>query len=68
METSGYKAMIKFLLEKIYGFSSRVNVWSWQKLYGNRKTGLGYERIPTSKYKFNEWIKGYKKWKKDEVQ
>jgi len=25
-----------------------------------------YKRIATSKYKFNEWIKGYKKWKKDD--
>jgi hypothetical protein len=37
LETGGYKEMKKFLLEKIYSFSSWLNVWSWQKLYGKRK-------------------------------
>ena len=26
-----------------YHFASKLNVWAWQKLYGNKKTGLGYE-------------------------
>ena len=56
--------MIKFLLEKIYHYSSALNVWSWQKLYGNKRTGLGYKKIETSDYNFPSWIKGYKKWKK----
>ena len=58
------KKMIKFLLEKIYHYSSALNVWSWQKLYGNKRTGLGYKKIETSDYNFPSWIKGYKKWKK----
>ena len=58
--------MIKYFVEKIYHYSSALNSWSWQKLYGNSQMGIGYKRIATSKYKFNEWIKGYKKWKKDD--
>ena len=48
--------MSKKILEFLYHWSSKINVWSWQKLYGNRETGIGYKR--------NKWIKGYKKWKK----
>ena len=36
--------MLKFLLEKIYHYSSALNGWSWQKLYGNRETGKGYDK------------------------
>jgi len=60
--------MNKKIVEFLYNWSSKINAWSWQKLYGNRQTGIGYKRIATSKYKFNEWIKGYKKWKKDDEQ
>tara|TARA_R110000803_G_scaffold125174_1_gene192861 strand:- start:625 stop:729 length:105 start_codon:yes stop_codon:yes gene_type:complete len=28
--------MIKYLIEKIYHYSSKWNVWAWQKLYGDR--------------------------------
>jgi len=38
------KKMIKFLLEKIYHYSSALNVWSWQKLYGDKKKGWGYRK------------------------
>jgi len=36
--------MLKFLLEIIYHYSSALNSWSWQKLYGNRQTGKGYDK------------------------
>ena len=54
------------ILEFLYHWYSKINSWSWQKLYGNRQTGLVYKRIATSKYNFLSWIKGYKKWKKDD--
>jgi hypothetical protein len=25
-------------------YSSKLQVWSWQKLWGNRRTGLGYKK------------------------
>jgi len=28
----------------IYHWSSKLNVWSWQKLWGNRETGIGYKK------------------------
>ena len=31
-------------LEKIYSFSSWLNVWAWNKLYNNRKEGQGYKK------------------------
>ena len=34
--------MKKFLLF-INHYSSKINVWSWQKLWGNRKNGIGYK-------------------------
>jgi len=34
------------IIDKIYSliekYSSRLNVWSWQKRWGNRQTGTGY--------------------------
>ena len=36
--------MIKYLLEKIYHYSTALTSWSWQKLYGNRETGYGYRK------------------------
>ena len=36
--------MIKYILEKIYHVSTVMTSWSWQKLYGNRKTGYGYRK------------------------
>ena len=29
----------------IYHYSSKLNVWSWQKLWGNREKGIGYGKI-----------------------
>jgi len=42
--------MTKKILEFLYHWSGKINAWSWNKLYGRRD--------------YNQWIKGYKKWKK----
>jgi len=34
---------MKYIALFIYHYSSKLNTWSWQKLYGNKKTGLGYK-------------------------
>ena len=44
--------MHKKILEFLYHWSSKINVWAWNKLYANRDP--------------DEWIKGYRKWKKHE--
>jgi len=31
-----------FFLEKIQNYSSKINSWSWQKLWGDREKGIGY--------------------------
>ena len=36
--------MIKYILEFIYHYSTSLNSWSWQKLYGNREKGYGYKK------------------------
>jgi len=36
--------MIKYLLEKIYHYSTILTSWSWQKLYKDRKKGYGYKK------------------------
>ena len=36
--------MIRYILEKINHYSTGLTTWSWQKLYGNRKTGYGYKK------------------------
>ena len=36
--------MIRYLIERIYHYSTYLSSWSWQKLYGNRKTGYGYRK------------------------
>ena len=36
--------MIKYILKIIYHYSTALTSWSWQKLYGNRKTGYGFKR------------------------
>ena len=36
--------MIKYILEKIYHYSTYLSSWSWQKLYGDRKNGYGYKK------------------------
>mgnify|MGYP000023409473 FL=1 len=35
---------MKKILLFINHYSSKLQVWSWQKLYSNRKTGLGYKK------------------------
>jgi len=35
--------MKRYIVEKIYHYSTMLSSWSWQKLYGNKKTGLGYQ-------------------------
>jgi len=35
---------MKYILEIIYHYSTSLSSWSWQKLYGNRKTGYGYKK------------------------
>ena len=42
--------MIKYLLEKIYHYSTALTSWSWLKLYGNRKKGYGYKRKKKDDY------------------
>ena len=34
----------KYILEKIYHYSTYLTSWSWQKLYGNKKDGYGYKK------------------------
>ena len=34
---------MKHIVLFIYHWSSKLNVWSWQKLWGNRDTGYGYK-------------------------
>jgi len=36
--------MIKYILMKIYHYSSKISTWSWQKLYGDREKGYGYKK------------------------
>jgi hypothetical protein len=47
--------MIDWILGKIEHYSSKINVWTWQKRWGNRDNGTGYQ---------DSWLKGYKKWKR----
>ena len=37
------KKIIKYILKRIYHYSSALHCWSWNKLYKNRKEGYGYE-------------------------
>jgi len=36
------KLIYKYILMTIYHYSSKLNVWSWRKLFSNRKDGIGY--------------------------
>ena len=36
--------MIRYILEKIYHYSTALTSWSWQKLYGDRSKGYGYKK------------------------
>tara|TARA_B110000259_G_C13796989_1_gene315145 strand:+ start:334 stop:459 length:126 start_codon:yes stop_codon:yes gene_type:complete len=36
--------IIYYVLSKISHYSSKISVWSWQQLWGNKKTGKGYNR------------------------
>lgn len=35
---------MKHIVLFIYHWSTYLTSWSWKKLYGNRKTGLGYKK------------------------
>ena len=35
---------MKKILLFINHYSSKLQVWSWQKLWGNRKAGFGYKK------------------------
>jgi hypothetical protein len=35
---------MKHILLFINHWSSKINVWSWQKLWGSRDKGLGYKK------------------------
>ena len=35
---------MKHIVLFIYQYSSKLSSWSWQKLYKNRKSGLGYKK------------------------
>ncbi len=35
---------MKHIVLFIYHYSSKLSSWSWQKLYNNRDTGLGYKK------------------------
>lgn len=35
--------MVYYLLNYINSVSSKLSVWSWQKLWGNRDKGIGYK-------------------------
>jgi len=36
------KLIYKYILMNIYHYSGKLNVWSWKKLFSNRKDGIGY--------------------------
>jgi hypothetical protein len=49
---------MKYIIEKIYHYSGFLNSWSWQKLYGNRETGIGYDKnYKSEKRKDNNTMK-----------
>ncbi len=35
---------MKYLVTFIYHWSTKLTSWYWNKLYGNRTTGLGYKK------------------------
>ena len=48
--------MIDWIISKIEHYSSKINVWCWNRRWKNREEGTVYQ---------DNWIKGYKKWKKE---
>ena len=42
--------MLKKILLVINKYASKLNVWSWQKLWGNRETGVGYQHKKGANY------------------
>jgi len=48
--------MIDYLISILEKYSSKINNWCWQKRWGNRQTGTGYQK---------NWLKGYKKWRQN---
>ena len=38
------KKKMKHIVLFVYHYSSKLNTWSWQKLWGDRVKGLGYKK------------------------
>jgi|DEB0MinimDraft_4_1074332.scaffolds.fasta_scaffold21457_2 hypothetical protein len=36
--------MIDWILSKLEHYSSKINVWCWQKRWGHRDKGTGYKK------------------------
>ena len=51
--------MIDWILSTLEHYSSKINVWVWNKRWRNREQGTGYQA---------SWIKGYKKWRKQNAK
>jgi|TARA_R100001163_G_C4956750_1_gene122243 hypothetical protein len=56
--------MIRKFLLIISTISSKLSVWSWNKLWSNRKKGYGYRKYSNRTITGKKWIDGYNKWKK----
>lgn len=41
--------MIDWILSKLEHYSSKINVWVWNKRWGDRKKGTGYKNAKTNK-------------------
>ena len=58
------RKIIKYILERIYHYSSALHCWSWNKLYKNRKEGYGYEeekKMTQGQKKVKKVMKEFKK-------
>tara|TARA_R100000687_G_C6433291_1_gene156809 strand:- start:770 stop:952 length:183 start_codon:yes stop_codon:yes gene_type:complete len=49
------KKLIDPFLSIIEKYSGKINSWTWNIRWKNRKEGTGYQE---------EWVIGYKKWRK----
>ena len=56
--------MIRKFLLIISEISSKLSVWSWNKLWSNRKKGYGYRKYSNKTIAGKKWVDGYNKWKK----
>lgn len=41
--------MIDWILSKLEHYSSKINVWAWNKRWGDREKGTGYKNAKTNK-------------------